>query len=102
MPLCVAVIPSMDACSRGHDVDVCLNRFFSTFARRARIERKRMDVGLHQFAERCVDGPMARQRRESVERRADDAHTEMAAAVARAGMADVAMAFVLDIELERS
>ena len=41
-------------------------------------------------AERRVDAPVARQRRQAGERLADDVHREMAAAVARALVADVA------------
>lgn len=59
-----------------------------------RADRERVDVGLHQFAERGIHLPVAGQRRTPGERRADDGHGEMAAAVARAGMAGMAVAVV--------
>src|SRR5690606_22820940 len=68
------------------------------FVRRARIDRKRVDVGFHHAAERGIHGAMAGQRQLPAEHLGDHAHAEMPAPIARAGMADMAMALVLDLE----
>ena len=60
-----------------------------------------MNIGLHQIAQRRVDAAMARQQRLTGKRRRDDAHAEMPAAVARAGMANVQMTLVLDRQFAR-
>ena len=71
------------------------------FFGRACVDRERVDVGLHQFAERGVHRAMACQRQLATERGADDLHAEMAATVTRTGMAGVSMAFVLDRKFAR-
>ena len=71
------------------------------FFGRACVDRERVDVGLHQFAERGVHSAMTCQRQLALERHADDVHAEVAAAIARTGMANVTMALVLDCKLAR-
>ena len=60
-----------------------------------------MDIGLHQLAQGCVDTPVPGQRRIAGEDRTDDADREVAAAVARALMPDVLMAFIDDVQTRR-
>jgi hypothetical protein len=71
------------------------------FAGRARIERERVDVVAHEFAERGINALVAAHQRHACKLRGDDAHAEMTAAVARALVTDVQVAFVGDIELLR-
>lgn len=68
---------------------------------RARVDRQRVDIGLHQFAEGGVHRAMTRERRLAAKRGADHADAEVPATIARTGVADVAMAVVLDIEFQR-
>jgi hypothetical protein len=73
----------------------------SIFFGSARIDRERMDIGLHQIAERGVHGAMARQRCLAIKRCAHDAHAEVASSVTSAGVTGMAMALVLDHEFKR-
>src|SRR5687768_3501742 len=57
-----------------------------------------MDVGPHQLRERVVYGAVTFDRRQTGESAADDLDAEMPAAVARAGVAGMAVAVVVDFE----
>src|SRR5207342_2219182 len=63
--------------------------------------RKRVDVRRHHVAQHRVDRAVPRQRRESREAVADDVDDEMPAPVARAGVADVPMTVVDDLDRRR-
>jgi hypothetical protein len=60
-----------------------------------------MNIGLHQFAERSVNASVSRKQGLSGERRADDAHAEVATPVTRTGMPGVFVTLVLDFEFAR-
>lgn len=77
----------------------CRAQASSGFSRRAGVDGQRMDVGLHQIAQRRIHGAMPRERRLPLERGADDLNAKMPAAIARTGVTDVAVAFVLDDQL---
>src|SRR5436190_14772818 len=68
------------------------------FRRRPGADLQGVDVGLHHVAERGIDTTVACQRRQPGEVLADDVHGKMPSAVARAFMADVAMAVVADLQ----
>jgi hypothetical protein len=57
-----------------------------------------MDVVHHHVAQRRVDRAMPRERRHSGKDRTDDVHAEVPLAAARAGMADVFVAVIADIQ----
>jgi len=63
-----------------------------------RADGQRVDVGFHQRAQGGVDRAMTRQRGHSREALADHVHVEMAATIARSGMACMAMAVVFDLK----
>src|ERR1700675_4358467 len=69
--------------------------------RRQRLNRERMNVGLHQVVDCGVDQSMPRQGRNSPECLSDDSYTKVAMSVRSAGMPCVQMAFVFDNELRR-
>lgn len=71
----------------------------SGFPRRARVNAQRMDIGLHQIAERRIHDTMTGERRLPLERGADHLDAKMTATIARTGVTNVAMAFVLDDQL---
>jgi len=60
-----------------------------------------MDVGLHERAEGGIDALVALDQWQAGERRGDNAHPEVATAVACTGMASVKVAFILDQQLLR-
>jgi hypothetical protein len=58
-----------------------------------------MNVGLHQRAQGSIDHPMTIDGSLTCKATRENAHLEMAAAVARSGMSGVAAAIVDDLEL---
>ncbi len=65
----------------------------------ARFQSQRVDIGAHHFAERGIDALMTLDQRHSGEFGRDDTHAKVPAPVARAFVACMAVAVVLDIEL---
>lgn len=70
----------------------------NVLARRPRLDREGVDVGLHQRAECGVDLPVSGNRGLADEGGADDLDREVAATVARAGVPDVLVAVVDDTQ----
>ena len=73
-----------------------------TFARRPRFQRQRVNIGLHEVAERGVDALVAPDQGHAREVCRDDSHAKVPAAVASALVPGVAMTFIVDVELRGS
>jgi len=67
-----------------------------------RVDAERVNIGLHQAAERSIYHPMSLESLGAGESARDDSHTKMTAAILGARVTRVPMAVVYDVELVRS
>jgi len=62
------------------------------------LDAQGMDIGLHQLAQRGIHDPVPGQRQLAGEGLADHPHPEVTAPIARAGVARMAVAFILKFQ----
>ena len=71
------------------------------FIRRTRIECERMDIGLHHVTQRGINATMTCEQGLAGKHCRNDAYAKGATSIARAGVAGVLVAFVLDRQFAR-